>query len=451
MGAVKGRYMSDALVKSIEKGQAGRVKVETVRAHIAQEMNKKGMRMKKGKRTDGPRTRDLATTERRYTTIGKGEENTNTMHDMVRRIRKWMDKHAQGAKAEGEPIMTPHLTPPMVRTLCHSLNKKGRTSQQIRAVLAIMTAQGELEITWRIEGDGGKKISWETECKDTMVSAGWFDSEEAQTIMATATPKIHDFKPGTLVGLDFGEGWGGMKEGMKRVMVTYGDDIQRQLKGEKEGWTLPDMMMNFSKAEGQLMEKALAAARLYKTENPYAHFSPSCTQESILQYLEATQGRGLGEHAGKQRDKPQMQAILEIVQTIHEHSEKVRGWAWSLEQPVGSAMAQMEEVKSLGQPVLVRQCCYGQLWSKPTWIWTNLYPKYWTPRCYAKGKTPHCRACFLGTRHAQGLLRRGPNDTAFVMAKVDGFNVKAVKNRVNPNLAEELAAAAMTKWVSERK
>ena len=129
------------------------------------------------------------------------------------------------------------------------------------------------------------------------------------------------------------------------------------------------------------------------------------------------------------------------------------GFTYTVEQPEGSALAKDPEViKVLGQPTLVRQCCYGYLHCKPTLIWTNLTPEEWTPRSFKKGETTWCKCCRAGVMHKERIIRRNSSDKrpAAGSKKMKGFTFEAVKNRINPNLAEELATAAMNKAEAAR-
>ena len=192
------------------------------------------------------------------------------------------------------------------------------------------------------------------------------------------------------------------------------------------------------------MEKAMMRSKASRQENMWAHFSPSCTQESKLQYLEAAQGRGEGEHAGKERDVEQQRAIKEILTTIHEYSHISPAWTWTVEQPQGSAMGAMQEVKEvLGEPILVHQCCYGYKHCKPTWIWTNLFPQWWRPRPFDT-----CQYCREGVRHPHRIVRRDASDDR-PPPRLEGFTTEAAKNRIAPDLGEDLAAAMIRRWEAE--
>ena len=93
-----------------------------------------------------------------------------------------------------------------------------------------------------------------------------------------------------MTALDFGSGWNGAVDGISKVMAVYGIDKERHLLGLKLGHTVPDLRMNFCRGKGDLVKKAMQAGKLKEHEMPYCHFSPSCTQESILQHLEKAQG-----------------------------------------------------------------------------------------------------------------------------------------------------------------
>ena len=92
-------------------------------------------------------------------------------------------------------------------------------------------------------------------------------------------------------------------------------------------------------------------------------------------------------------------------------------------------------------PVTAHQCTYnGEQWCKPTWVWTRLYPDYWQPR----NPSEYCRWCRTNTKHPVKIVRRDKDDTRDSPA-IPGFNGKAAKNRIHPDLAEEWVMAAK-KW-----
>ena len=84
----------------------------------------------------------------------------------------------------------------------------------------------------------------------------------------------------------------------------------------------------------------------------------------------------------------------------------------------------------------VRMCAYGYKWCKPTAIWTNLYPTWWTPR----DPKEWCVACREGVMHEMFVVRRGTDDLR-QPAQLLGFTQHASVNRLAPDLAEELARA----------
>ena len=84
--------------------------------------------------------------------------------------------------------------------------------------------------------------------------------------------------------------------------------------------------------------------------------SVSCTEESINQRLEKAKGAGSGQHAGKRRSKQQTRAVREVVEGVKAHREREPRWAYTVEQPRGSAMAEMATVKKhLGRCTLPTQ------------------------------------------------------------------------------------------------
>ena len=270
----------------------------------------------------------------------------------------------------------------------------------------------------------------------------------AQTLQR-AKRCIAQFTTGRLTAIDFGMGWAGAKEGISRVMAVYGLDTHRHLLGEEIGYTQPDMRMDFVKGGGDLVTKARTEARLRQDELIFGHFSPNCTEETILQFLEKAQGRGSGARTEKGRSQKQAKAVEEVVIGIVKYRDRVPEWSYTVEQPRGSAMAEIDIVKQyLGEPIEVRQCCYGYLHCKPTWVWTNLYPDWWQPRDFKQGQCRYCQACNTGEQHAERMTRRDADDhrPQAGTSTMPGYARDARYNRVNCNLAEEWAKAARRRW-----
>ena len=140
----------------------------------------------------------------------------------------------------------------------------------------------------------------------------------------------------------------------------------------------------------------------------------------------------------------QQRAIKEILTTIQAYSRISPAWTWTVEQPQGSAMVAMQEVKEvLGQPILVHQCCYGYKHCKPTWIWTNLFPQWWRPRPFDTSQY-----CKEGVRHPHRIVRRDASDDR-PPPQIEGFTTEAAKNRIAPDLGEDLAAVMVRRWEAE--
>ena len=408
------------------------------RAWLATEIQLKGYTTAEtvGKR---PRDADMApqnapTTKRRAVETARGAAE--------RKVRRWVHEQTAGCKGE------PHLTPPMVAAAIHNLGTNGTTAREVLAAIVSVAAETQLTVTWRVQGRGGASKDGMKEVREVFQQWG-MSATEVTRVTRMAKAKVRDHEDGTLVGLDYGEGWGGMKEGMSRVMTVYGIDTKRHLMGQHIGTTVPDIRADLTKGAGDLMQRTLARAKVAQKEHPYAHFSVSCTEESINQRLEKAKGAGSGQHAGKRRSKQQTRAVREVVEGVKAHREREPRWAYTVEQPRGSAMAEMATVKKhLGQPVEVRMCCYGYKHCKPTWLWTNLYPRYWQPRPFKKGQCTHCNACNTGTIHPERMTRRDKNDKRppAGTSTMPGYSRDARWNRVAPELAEELAQAALTRW-----
>ena len=55
--------------------------------------------------------------------------------------------------------------------------------------------------------------------------------------------------------ISFGSGWEGDVEGYEKEVWMIRNDISRQYKGTLEGWTVPQTMTNFTRADGRLSRR----------------------------------------------------------------------------------------------------------------------------------------------------------------------------------------------------
>ena len=174
------------------------------------------------------------------------------------------------------------------------------------------------------------------------------------------------------------------------------------------------------------------------------HFSPECITQTIINYLEAANGRGQGVHANMAPCPIASKALKEIVSGILHYLGIDPEWNFTLELPKGTAPATHPQIKRLEralniQPVEVRMCSYGYKWQKPTMIWTNL-GRFWTPRSL----TQYCKHCRDNTKHDQRIVRRNDKDRR-PAAQLEGFTQEASRNRIAPLLAQDWAKAMVAK------
>jgi len=128
------------------------------------------------------------------------------------------------------------------------------------------------------------------------------------------------------------------------------------------------------------------ARKRNKEKRPYPH--PRITglhKEITLNRLEASQDRGSGAHAGKERPADEERAINAIVQGIAQTLKTHPHLAYTVENPKDSALKNHHGLASLpGARRVVKYCCYGTKWQKQTSIWTNL-GEWWRPKCEQTG------------------------------------------------------------------
>ena len=95
--------------------------------------------------------------------------------------------------------------------------------------------------------------------------------------------------------------------------------------------------------------------------------------------------------------------------------------------------------------------CY--LHCKPTWIWTNLFPRYWKPWPFKKGRCSHCHACNTGEQHRERMTRRDADDhrPQASTSTMPGYARDARYDRISHDLAEEWARAAGGRWEAHQQ
>ena len=423
-------YLSKERLKGIEKGIAGRIKVKLVRAHVAREIERMGMKQATGsanaaiRKLDSRRTptRQLATREARRNTISKASANPGerTKHECIEKVRKWITSRTS------ESMGTPHLTPPMVKTLKTSLGKGKINARDIEATMMILASNGEVTIEWRVTGEGGSTRDPAQQAAEWMEQKEWMGTPAIEETIRTASPHIRVMPTGTPTILDVFEGFGGTKEGLSRVTTTYGIDMKRQMKGPKEGRTVPDMMFDINNARGDIVGYIREKSMAKKGEIRAAHFSPNCKPHSVIQSLEETQDRTVSDEISHEEHI----LVSNIVRSIEVELERNPKFKYTIENPKGSKLGKHPGIRQLGKPKEVRMCCYGYSWCKPTWIWTNLQ---WTPRPFSV-----CKYCTTNTPHPSRIVRRDASDRR-PPPHIPGFTIEAAKNRIHPDVAEEWA------------
>jgi len=312
----------------------------------------------------------------------------------------------------------------MVRTLKTSLGKGKTKARDIEATMIVLASKGEVTVEWRVTGEGGSTRDPARQAAEWMEQKEWMGTAAIEETVRTAAPHIRVTPTGTPIILDVFEGFGGTKEGLSRIATTYGVDMTRQMKGPKEGRTVPDMMFDVNNARGDIVGYIREKSMAKKGEIRAAHFSPNCKPHSVIQFLEEAQNRIVGisveEHI----------LVSNIVRSIEVELERNPNFKYTIENPRGSNLAKHPGIRQLGEPKEVRMCCYGYSWSKPTWIWTNLQ---WTPRPFSV-----CRYCRTHTMHPSRIVRRDADDHR-PPPHIPGFTTEAAKNRIHPDVAEEWA------------
>jgi len=430
----------DDIVK-IERNAAKGIPVAQKRAFMAEEITAGKMKTATGNRTAFTPTEQMLTGEGRANiALAKSHPHLANVRE---KVRKWAMKKV---KTKGTKR---HLTAPKVHQLINSLARRDISIADVEAAIISLTAE-DLTVEWRRLDHRGDQRTDILETAASHLRTLGHSEKAAQRITKMGSQGITTAAFAS-TAIDLGEGWGGTSEGISRVMRVVGVDKQSQYRGATHGHTAPDVIMNFTQGQGDLVKKVMKKAGILQDELAYIHGSPDCGPETIIQRMEKTQARGKGPHAGKRRGQEQARAIGELITGISNVIIQRPSISYTVEQPAESALKHHRGLRALpGKQVVVKMCCYGYLWKKPTRIWTNL-GEHWQPRCQQSPgwlkNCPHCDACRTGKRHSMYIIRRGPEDKRKA-AQLPGFNKAASRNRIPPDLAEEWAHAAIARMAA---
>ena len=435
LSATTGKYVSATVLHKLESGVECRVPTKQFRAEMAKLIDERGLQVAEG----DPRKPQTALEMAMATPLARKASRAMItaqapFYDVVLKVIRWVRKRTQGARGQVT------LTAPMIGELQHGIAKGGRTTRMVEAALMLLLQHNQdvtVEIQSLTQGRYPRQL-WQ-DVSDTLKCEAGMSTAETTKVSNQIVGRVCQMAD-SLTALDFGEGWGGVKEGLKRQLRTYGIDKVRQAKGKKEGKSVPDMMLDFATQREDLQETVKRRAKLTDSDLVLSHFSPCCKSRTILQRIEAAVGRGKGVHAGKKEAKRDREAVTNIVKTIVKYRKRVPRWSFTLEQPAGSSLRNAKVMVPLGKPREVSMCAYGYTWQKPTIIWTNL-GRHWRP----KDPKIHCPYCKEGRKHPRRVIRRDKNDSR-PGPMVPGFSGEAARNRIHPDVAEEWATAALARW-----
>jgi len=334
-----------------------------------------------------------------------------------------------------------------------SITRRNLKASEIDAALITLMAEKSISVAWKKQNQRGQEIDASEQITKSLVKLGF--GPEARARKTTQQALLDAVQEAIPTALDLGEGWGGTRDGMSRVMRVVGVDRKRQHTGT-EGMRTPDILMDFTAGKKKdLIQQVVERAQVNMTDLYHIHASPDCTQETIIQRLEEPQGRGRGTHGGKEREEAAEAAIKAITTSIKRITKTHPEISFTIENPSGSTLKHHPDIKALGGEIrTVKYCCYPDYkWQKQTTIITNL-GKFWQPTCEKKQgwlkNCPHCESCKTRTKHEMYLVRRGKEDKR-KPAKLPGFTKEASRNRIPPDMAEAWAKAAMKRHTAMRE
>ena len=150
----KGKHLTAALIKSVQKGAAARVPVGEYKAWVAQLIEDNGLEVKTEK--GGQQRRQLAGEGMVPRSLGLATEGARIDTIMIERggingewaklryaVRKWVQEQTGGAKVgEGqEPVGPNILSPTQVLRMVKGLGKRGVTAAQVRGTIAMVASE----------------------------------------------------------------------------------------------------------------------------------------------------------------------------------------------------------------------------------------------------------------------------------------------------------------------
>ena len=437
MAQVRGKYISQDLLHELEHKVASRVPKHEFRAWMAKQVDTHQYKI-------GSKTPHLGTTEMRERAISMPKKpKLGSLANTRGRVKAWIKRRLDGAVHR-------HLSPAMVKQIMKNTARRQVKAAAVEAAIVLEVASTNITMEWRPAGRGNTERDAWTTVTHWLVKHENYSAAQARTAVKAAKAKtvtVPNKETMTRpVIIDYGEGWGGMREGMERVATVVGVDRKRQQKGTKEGRTTPDFLMEFRDGGDRLVHMIRDLSLTKVAELVGANFSPDCSSRTAINRLEESQGRGKGANAGKEDEEDEETSLWAIVNSLIAYSLEHPSWAFTIENPAQSSLWKTAAIKHLQRMLKVRKvttgyCCYGVEWNKPTTFLTNLTAKEWTPKAPKK----HCKYCATNERHPVKIIRRGPNDPRPSPSE-PGFTAKAAMNRVRPNLAEEIAKAMLTRW-----
>ena len=356
--------------------------------------------------------------------------------NMSEAIEKWVGAHTEGK------VTTVHM-----KTMKANLRGRMQTSKGVEAMLAMMEAQGAIQIEDRVRGKGGKKrTQWREEALQWAKERGW------------RTPKAGVCRPQSApiprreaVCIELGTGWEGATEGLRSVwdrVVTV--DVERQtMETPGKEKSVPDLLTKFetlNSTKDSMIKMVRRKSGIKRKEVGGVWLSPSCKPWSVANHLNDKK-----EGAKQKRAKAMkaeryggLKAALTMIVDAREEDETVQ---YALENPESSAMKRLPEVQALGESIAIRACAYGEVETGKSHVfWMS--PE--TRREFTPIKpTDHasmCDVCKSGGRHRRtkvtSVEERGTRE------RIVGTDMtkSAAENRVPPKLAEHLGRAMRTAW-----
>lgn len=176
---------------------------------------------------------------------GEGPPREREQGQLREKVRAWVADRTEG-----------HVTAAHLCQMKENL-KRGVSATGVEAMVVEMEDNGEITLEDRVRGKGGRpRPRWREEARGWARERGWKQTPTLPTTGPSRGP------PKEQVAVEFGTGWEGATEGMRRVwdrVITV--DLKRQTLVHRGAKSTPDFLTTFEQAANHQQGAAIWAAK----------------------------------------------------------------------------------------------------------------------------------------------------------------------------------------------